>query len=188
MTFEEAVEANLDLVTSRPPSTGGQGLVTVRPFRAPHPHHLGGGLIFFRRGTPCRPARSRWPTGASSFSRASESARRAGGPPAAAGERRGLPRTRAGSPTMPARFMLLGAMNPLPVGMRRSGSGSLHVHSPAKEGYRRRVSGPPRPIRPAHRSGALPPATCSGSRKGRGPGRSAGRVDPGTRLRVRRSW
>jgi magnesium chelatase family protein len=187
MTFEEAVEAtSIWSVAGR--LQRGQGLLTVRPFRAPHHTISVAGLI--GGGTPLRPGEiSLAHRGVlfldelPEYGRATLEALRQ---PLEDGE---VSLVRAQDrATMPARFMLLGAMNPCPCG---------HAADPdpdrctctlaAKEGYRRRVSGPILDRFDLHiEVGALPPADLLGQPQGEGSGPVRERVERARALQRRR--
>ena len=187
MTFEEAVEAtSIWSVAGR--LQRGQGLLTVRPFRAPHHTISVAGLI--GGGTPLRPGEiSLAHRGVlfldelPEYGRAALEALRQ---PLEDGE---VSLVRAQDrATMPARFMLLGAMNPCPCG---------HAADPdpdrctctlaAKEGYRRRVSGPILDRFDLHiEVGALPPADLLGQPQGEGSGPVRERVERARALQRRR--
>jgi magnesium chelatase family protein len=187
MTFEEAVEAtSIWSVAGR--LQRGQGLLALRPFRAPHHTISVAGLI--GGGTPLRPGEiSLAHRGVlfldelPEYGRAALEALRQ---PLEDGE---VSLVRAQDrATMPARFMLLGAMNPCPCG---------HAADPdpdrcactlaAKEGYRRRVSGPILDRFDLHiEVGALPPADLLGQPQGEGSGPVRERVEGARALQRRR--
>jgi len=142
LSFEEAVEAtSIWSVAGRLPP--GQGLLASRPFRAPHHTISVGGLI--GGGSPLRPGEiSLAHRGVlfldelPEFGRAALEALRQ---PLEDGEVslvRAKDRT-----TIPARFMLLAAMNACPCGQTGGSDPERCTCSEAaKEAYRRRVSGP----------------------------------------------
>jgi magnesium chelatase family protein len=142
MSFEEAVEAtSIWSVAGRLKANA--GLLTARPFRAPHHTISVAGLI--GGGSPLRPGEiSLAHRGVlfldelPEFGRAALEALRQ---PLEDGEV-SLVRARDRA-SMPARFMLLGAMNPCPCGHAADGvPGRCRCTLPAQESYRRRISGP----------------------------------------------
>src|SRR6202171_1053165 len=142
LTFEEAVEAtSVWSVAGR--LKPGQGLLAARPFRAPHHTISVAGLI--GGGTPLRPGEiSLAHRGVlfldelPEFGRAALEALRQ---PLEDGEV-SLVRAKDRA-SMPARFMLLGAMNPCPCGHAADPDPDRCICTlAAKEAYRRRVSGP----------------------------------------------
>src|SRR6267142_463283 len=187
LSFEEAVEAtSIWSVAGR--LKPGEGLLAARPFRAPHHTISVAGLI--GGGTPLRPGEiSLAHRGVlfldelPEYGRAALEALRQ---PLEDGE---VSLVRAQDrATMPARFMLLGAMNPCPCG---------HAADPdpdrctctlaAKEGYRRRVSGPILDRFDLHiEVGALPPADLLGRPQGEGSAPVRERVERARALQRRR--
>jgi magnesium chelatase family protein len=142
LSFEEAVEAtSIWSVAGR--LRHGQGLLAARPFRAPHHTISVAGLI--GGGSPLRPGEiSLAHRGVlfldelPEFGRAALEALRQ---PLEDGEV-SLVRTKDRA-TIPARFMLLGAMNPCPCGRAADPDPERCTCTvAAKEAYRRRVSGP----------------------------------------------
>lgn len=142
LSFEEAVEAtSIWSVAGR--LRPGQGLLTARPFRAPHHTISVAGLI--GGGAPLRPGEISlahrgvlFMDELPEFGRAALEALRQ---PLEDGEV-SLVRARERT-TMPARFMLLGAMNPCPCGHAADKNPNrCRCSLPAKENYRRRISGP----------------------------------------------
>ena len=138
-TFEEAVETtSLWSVAGR--LRPGQGLLTERPFRAPHHTISVAGLI--GGGSPPRPGEvSLAHNGVlfldelPEFGRAALEALRQ---PLEDGEV-AVVRAR-GAALLPSRFMLVAAMNPCPCGYE--GESRCQCGIPSKHRYRRRVSGP----------------------------------------------
>ena len=142
LTLEEAVETTaIWSVAGR--LKPGQGLVTQRPFRAPHHTISVAGLV--GGGSPARPGEISLANAGAlfldelpEFSRGALEALRQ---PLEDGEV-SIVRTR-GSTTLPARFMLLAAMNPCPCGHAADPDPARCRCSPAvRDNYRRRVSGP----------------------------------------------
>src|SRR6266403_2263553 len=142
MTFEEAVEAtSIWSVAGR--LQRGQGLLTVRPFRAPHHTISVAGLI--SGGTPLRPGEISlahrgvlFMDELPEFGRAALEALRQ---PLEDGEV-SLVRAKDRA-SLPARFMLLAAMNPCPCGHAADQDpGRCGCTPAAKDAYSRRVSGP----------------------------------------------
>jgi magnesium chelatase family protein len=139
LTFEEAVETTCIWSVAgklRP----GQGLLTDRPFRAPHHTTSVAGLI--GGGSPPRPGEVSLAHGGvlfmdelPEFGRAALEALRQ---PLEDGEV-SVVRAR-GSVLLPSRFMLVAAMNPCPCGFE--GDPRCQCGVPTKHRYRRRVSGP----------------------------------------------
>src|SRR6266850_2252555 len=169
---------HLDLVGGRP-SSARPGTTHPAAIPGSAPQHLGGGTD--RRGhAPAAGRDLAGPQGGPLPRRAAGvRARRAGGPPAAAGGRRSLSRARAGSRHHARALHAARRHEPLPVrACGRSGSGSLHVHF-RRQGRLQaaRLRTHPRPIRPAHRSRG-PPARGSAraaARRGVRAGPRAGR-------------
>src|SRR6266404_5607836 len=142
MTFEEAVEAtSIWSVAGR--LQRGQGLLTVRPFRVPHHTISVAGLI--GGGSPLRPGEislaHRGVLFMDELPEYGHAALEALRQPLEDGE---ITLVRAKDrATMPARFMLLGAMNPCPCGHASDPEPDRCICTvPAKESYRRRISGP----------------------------------------------
>jgi magnesium chelatase family protein len=142
LSFEEAVETtSIWSVAGR--LRAGQGLLNARPFRAPHHTISVAGLI--GGGSPLRPGEiSLAHRGVlfldelPEFGRAALEALRQ---PLEDGEV-SLVRARDRA-TLPARFMLLGAMNPCPCGHSSDANPNrCRCTLPARENYRRRISGP----------------------------------------------
>ena len=142
LTFEEAIEAT-SIWSAAGRLRPGQGLLTRRPFRAPHHTISTAGLV--GGGSPARPGEislahsgTLWLDELPEFNRgALESLRQ----PLEDGEV-SIVRTR-GSVTLPSRFMLLAAMNPCPCGYDGA-PGPKRCFCPpiVRENYRRRLSGP----------------------------------------------
>jgi magnesium chelatase family protein len=140
-TFEEAVETtSIWSVAAR--LRPGQGLLAERPFRAPHHTISVAGLV--GGGSPPRPGEvSLAHNGVlfldelPEFGRAALEALRQ---PLEDGEV-AVVRAR-GAALLPARFMLVAAMNPCPCGHEGDPRGRCKCTLLQKEGYRRRVSGP----------------------------------------------
>jgi len=159
-SFEEAVEtASVWSVAGR--LKPGQGLLSERPFRAPHHTISVAGLV--GGGSPPRPGEVSLAHGGAlfldelpEFGRASLEALRQ---PLEDGEV-AVVRAR-GAALLPARFMLIAAMNPCPCG--HEGDRRCQCTIAMKERYRRRISGPildridlhveARALRPAELSG-----------------------------------
>ena len=142
LSFEEAVETtSIWSIAGR--LRPGQGLLTERPFRAPHHTISVAGLI--GGGSPPRPGEvslaengTLWLDELPEFGRAALEALRQ---PLEDGE---VSVVRAkGAVTLPARFMLIAAMNPCPCGhaMDRDPE-RCHCTIIGKENYLRRISGP----------------------------------------------
>ncbi len=141
LSFEEAFEATAIWSVAgrlRP----GQGLLGERPFRAPHHTISVAGLI--GGGSPPRPGEiSLAHQGCLFLDELPEfgrSALEALRQPLEDGEV-AVVRVR-GSAQLPARFMLLGAMNPCPCGHDGNGGRACNCSAAEKEIYRRRISGP----------------------------------------------
>src|SRR5438270_2096388 len=142
-TFEEAVETtSVWSVAGR--LRKGQGLLTERPFRAPHHTTSVAGLI--GGGSPPRPGEVSLAhngvlciDGLAGFGRAALEALRQ---PLEDGEV-AVVRAR-GAALLPSRFMLVAAMNPCPCGFEGDTATPPRCNCTVlqKEGYRRRVSGP----------------------------------------------
>ena len=159
-TFEEAVEATS--VWSVAGRLGArQGLLTQRPFRAPHHTISVAGLV--GGGSPPRPGEVSLAHNGllfldelPEFGRAALEALRQ---PLEDGEV-AVVRAR-GAALLPSRFMLIAAMNPCPCG--HEGDPRCQCTVPEKQRYRRRVSGPildrldlhveARPLKPAELAG-----------------------------------
>ena len=142
MSFEEAVEAtSIWSVAGR--LGAGQGLLTTRPFRAPHHTISVAGLI--GGGSPLRPGEislaHRGVLFMDELPEYGHAALEALRQPLEDGE---VTLVRAKDrATMPARFMLFGAMNPCPCGHASDlNPDRCTCTLPAKEAYRRRISGP----------------------------------------------
>ena len=142
MTFDEAVEAtSIWSVAGR--IGAGEGLLKMRPFRAPHHTISVAGLI--GGGSPLRPGEislaHRGVLFMDELPEYGHAALEALRQPLEDGE---VTLVRAKDrATMPARFMLLGAMNPCPCGHASDLNPERCTCTlPAKETYRRRISGP----------------------------------------------
>ena len=143
LTFEEAVETtSIWSVAGR--LRQGQGLVSERPFRAPHHTISVAGLV--GGGSPPRPGEVSLAHNGllfldelPEFGRAALEALRQ---PLEDGEV-AVVRVR-GAAVLPARFMLIAAMNPCPCGHEGETARPARCNCTVlqKEGYRRRVSGP----------------------------------------------
>ena len=139
LTFEEAVETT-SVWSVAGKLHPGQGLLTERPFRAPHHTTSVAGLI--GGGSPPRPGEVSlahngvlFMDEVPEFGRAALEALRQ---PLEDGEV-SVVRAR-GSVLLPSRFMLIAAMNPCPCGFE--GEPRCQCGVPTKHRYRRRVSGP----------------------------------------------
>jgi magnesium chelatase family protein len=142
LSFDEAVEAtSIWSIAGR--LKAGQGLLTEPPFRAPHHTISVAGLV--GGGNPLRPGEISlahrgllFMDELPEFGRAALEAMRQ---PLEDGE---ISLARAhGSVLMPARFMLIGAMNPCPCGHSSDANPErCKCTLPSKEQYRRRISGP----------------------------------------------
>jgi magnesium chelatase family protein len=142
LSFEEAVEAtSIWSIAGR--LKAGQGLLIEPPFRAPHHTISVAGLV--GGGHPLRPGEISlahrgclFMDELPEFGRAALEALRQ---PLEDGE---ISLARAhGSVTLPARFMLIGAMNPCPCGHSSDRNPErCKCTLPSKEQYRRRISGP----------------------------------------------
>ncbi|HMC34587.1 MAG TPA: YifB family Mg chelatase-like AAA ATPase, partial [Myxococcales bacterium] len=142
LSFEEAVEAtSIWSVAGR--LNPGQGLLCSRPFRAPHHTISVAGLV--GGGSPLRPGEislaHRGVLFMDELPEYGHAALEALRQPLEDGE---ITLVRAKDrATMPARFMLLGAMNPCPCGHASDPEPDRCICTvPAKESYRRRISGP----------------------------------------------
>ena len=142
LSFEEAVEAtSIWSVAGR--LGQGQGLLSARPFRAPHHTISVAGLV--GGGSPLRPGEislaHRGVLFMDELPEYGHAALEALRQPLEDGE---ITLVRAKDrATMPARFMLLGAMNPCPCGHASDPEPDRCICTvPAKESYRRRISGP----------------------------------------------
>lgn len=142
LSFEEAVEAtSIWSVAGR--LGQGQGLLSTRPFRAPHHTISVAGLV--GGGSPLRPGEislaHRGVLFMDELPEYGHAALEALRQPLEDGE---ITLVRAKDrATMPARFMLLGAMNPCPCGHASDPEPDRCICTvPAKESYRRRISGP----------------------------------------------
>jgi magnesium chelatase family protein len=142
LSFEEAVEAtSIWSVAGR--LNPGQGLLPSRPFRAPHHTISVAGLV--GGGSPLRPGEislaHRGVLFMDELPEYGHAALEALRQPLEDGE---ITLVRAKDrATMPARFMLLGAMNPCPCGHASDPEPDRCICTvPAKESYRRRISGP----------------------------------------------
>ncbi len=142
LSFDEAVEAtSIWSVAGR--LRPGEGLLTSRPFRAPHHTISVAGLI--GGGSPLRPGEISlahrgvlFMDELPEFGRAALEALRQ---PLEDGEV-SLVRARERA-TLPSRFMLLGAMNPCPCGHASDKEpGRCRCTLPSRETYRKRISGP----------------------------------------------
>ncbi len=142
LSFEEALETtSIWSAAGRIPP--GQSLVTRRPFRAPHHTISAAGLL--GGGSPPRPGEISLAHGGLLFLDELPEFNRT----ALEGLRQPLEeaevsivRTR-GAITLPARFMLLAAMNPCPCGFLNAPGPRRCFCSPTvRDGYRRRLSGP----------------------------------------------
>ena len=142
LSFEEAVETTAIWSVAgrlRP----GQGLLVERPFRAPHHTISVAGLV--GGGSPPRPGEITLSHNGVLFldelPEFSRSALEALRQPLEDGV---VSVVRAnGAAALPARFMLLAAMNPCPCGHEGDVDPTrCHCTLPAKESYRRRISGP----------------------------------------------
>jgi magnesium chelatase family protein len=138
-SFEEALETTA-IWSAAGRLRPGQGLLTERPFRAPHHTISVAGLI--GGGSPPRPGEVSLAHGGllfldelPEFGRAALEALRQ---PLEDGEV-AVVRVR-GAALLPARFMLVSAMNPCPCGYE--GDPRCQCTIPMKQRYRRRVSGP----------------------------------------------
>jgi magnesium chelatase family protein len=142
LSFEEAVEAtSVWSVAGR--LTPGQGLLSARPFRAPHHTISVAGLI--GGGSPLRPGEislaHRGVLFLDELPEFSHSALEALRQPLEDGKV-ALVRAKDRA-TMPARFMLLAAMNPCPCGHAADPDPERCTCTPAaKDSYLRRISGP----------------------------------------------
>ena len=143
LTFEEAVEAT-SIWSVAGKLRHGQGLLSERPFRAPHHTISVAGLV--GGGSPPRPGEVSLAHNGllfldelPEFGRAALEALRQ---PLEDGEV-AVVRVR-GAAVLPARFMLLAAMNPCPCGHEGETATPARCNCTVlqKEGYRRRVSGP----------------------------------------------
>src|SRR5207248_1624514 len=143
LTFEEAVEAT-SIWSAAGKLRHGQGLLSERPFRAPHHTISVAGLV--GGGSPPRPGEVSLAHNGllfldelPEFGRAALEALRQ---PLEDGEV-AVVRVR-GAAVLPARFMLLAAMNPCPCGHEGETATPARCNCTVlqKEGYRRRVSGP----------------------------------------------
>lgn len=141
LRYDEAVEATkIYSVAGALPA--GQGLVTMRPFRAPHHTVSDAGLV--GGGSPPRPGETSLAhTGVLFLDELPEFRRNAlealRQPLEDAVIRIGRARI---SLTYPARFMLVGAMNPCPCGFHGSGCGRCVCSPTQVERYVGRMSGP----------------------------------------------
>jgi magnesium chelatase family protein len=142
LSFEEAVEAtSIWSVAGR--LNPGQGLLSSRPFRAPHHTISVVGLV--GGGSPLRPGEislaHRGVLFLDELPEYGHAALEALRQPLEDGE---ITLVRAKDrATMPARFMLLAAMNPCPCGHASDPEPDRCICTvPAKESYRRRISGP----------------------------------------------
>ena len=142
LCFEEAVEAtSIWSVAGR--LNPGQGLLSSRPFRAPHHTISVVGLV--GGGSPLRPGEislaHRGVLFLDELPEYGHAALEALRQPLEDGE---ITLVRAKDrATMPARFMLLAAMNPCPCGHASDPEPDRCICTvPAKESYRRRISGP----------------------------------------------
>ena len=142
LSFEEAIEAT-SIWSAAGRLRPGQGLLSRRPFRAPHHSVSMAGLV--GGGSPPRPGEISlahhgvlWLDELPEFNRSALEALRQ---PLEDGEV-SIVRTR-GSVTLPARFMLLAAMNPCPCGYDGA-PGPKRCFCPpiVRENYKRRLSGP----------------------------------------------
>jgi magnesium chelatase family protein len=167
LTFEEALETtSIWSIAGR--IKPGQGLVSEPTFRAPHHTISVPGLI--GGGNPLRPGEvslASWGTlfldELPEYSRAALEALRQ---PLEDGE---VTLVRAqGSFTLPARFMLIAAMNPCPCGHASDANPErCHCTLAAKENYRRRISGPILDRFDLHiEAPALPARTLGGAPEG----------------------
>src|SRR5207237_2016681 len=142
LTFEEAVEAtSIWSIAGR--LKPGQGLMTAPPFRAPHHTISVAGLV--GGGAPLRPGEislaHRGVLFLDELPEFGHAALEALRQPLEDGKV-SLVRAKDRA-TMPARFMLLGAMNPCPCGHASDADPDRCTCTlPAKENYMRRISGP----------------------------------------------
>jgi len=174
LSFEEAVEAtSIWSVAGR--LNPGQGLLPSRPFRAPHHTISVAGLV--GGGSPLRPGEislaHRGVLFMDELPEYGHAALEALRQPLEDGE---ITLVRAKDrATMPARFMLLGAMNPCPCGHASDPEPDRCICTvPAKESYRRRISGPILDRFDLHIE--VGPSASASS----GPGRCSGADSPGT--------
>src|SRR2546430_3090301 len=182
LTFEEAVEAT-SIWSVAGKLRHGQGLLSERPFRAPHHTISVAGLV--GGGSPPRPGEVSLAHNGllfldelPEFGRAALEALRQ---PLEDGEV-AVVRAR-GAALLPSRFMLIAAMNPCPCG--HEGDPRCQCTVPEKQRYRRRVSGPildrldlhveAHPLKPAELAG-MP--TGDSSATGPAGGQRARRVAP----------
>jgi magnesium chelatase family protein len=142
LSFEEAVEATcIWSVAGR--LKAGEGLLAARPFRAPHHTISVAGLI--GGGSPLRPGEislaHRGVLFMDELPEFGHAALEALRQPLEDGE---VSLVRANErATLPARFMVVGAMNPCPCGHAMDAdAGRCGCTVPVKERYRRRISGP----------------------------------------------
>ena len=183
-TFEEALEATSIWSVSgrlRP----GQGLLTGRPFRAPHHTISVAGLV--GGGSPPRPGEVSlahhgvlFLDELPEFGRAALEALRQ---PLEDGEV-AVVRAR-GAALLPSRFMLIAAMNPCPCGFE--GQPRCMCRIPTKQLYRRRVSGPILDRLDLHvEAGALKPAELAGMPTGETSVQVRERVEKARGVQLRR--
>ena len=183
-TFEEAVEATSIWSIAGRLRTG-QGLLTERPFRAPHHTISVAGLV--GGGSPPRPGEvSLAHRGVlfldelPEFGRAALEALRQ---PLEDGEV-AVVRAR-GAALLPSRFMLIAAMNPCPCGYE--GQPRCQCRIPTKQLYRRRVSGPILDRLDLHvEAGALKPAELAGLPTGQTSTQVRERVEKARALQLER--
>jgi magnesium chelatase family protein len=183
-TFEEALEAtSIWSVAGR--LRPGQGLLTERPFRAPHHTISVAGLI--GGGSPPRPGEVSLAHNGllfldelPEFGRAALEALRQ---PLEDGEV-AVVRAR-GAALLPSRFMLIAAMNPCPCGYE--GQPRCQCRIPTKQLYRRRVSGPILDRIDLHvEASALKPAELAGMPSGDTSAKVRERVEKARALQLRR--
>jgi len=183
-TFEEALEAtSVWSVAGRLRS--GQGLLTERPFRAPHHTISVAGLV--GGGSPPRPGEVSlahhgilFLDELPEFGRAALEALRQ---PLEDGEV-AVVRAR-GAALLPSRFMLIAAMNPCPCGYE--GQPRCQCRIPTKQIYRRRVSGPILDRIDMHvEASALKPAELAGMPAGDNSAKVRERVEKARALQLRR--
>ena len=142
LSFEEAIESTC-IWSAAGRLAPGQGLLAQRPFRAPHHSISAGGLV--GGGSPPRPGEISLAHNGVLFcdelAEFNRSALECLRQPLEEGEIT-IVRTR-GAITLPARFTLLGAMNPCPCGFANTpGARKCFCPPAAKDSYRRRLSGP----------------------------------------------
>jgi magnesium chelatase family protein len=185
--FEEAVETtSIWSIAGR--LKPGQGLLTEPPFRAPHHTISVAGLV--GGGNPLRPGEISlahrgclFMDELPEFGRAALEALRQ---PLEDGE---ISLARAhGSVLMPARFMLIGAMNPCPCGHSSDRNPErCNCTLPAKEQYRRRISGPILDRFDLHiEAAALPSRELTGAPQGESSATVRARVEAARALQRKR--